>query len=511
MNNKIVVTSFMENLSFDERTEVCGRSYNNKILFWDYEDMHLFVPVLVLSSPLEITTFEFKPNDPNILIAGAVNGQILLWNLTGKLQKKESTQGKKGGRKAKEDKAEAQEITPVIISALQEPFITPQFTLNEVFSRKMICSHRTQVTSLKFLPPRVELDRKNPFNLLNKPEHAADYHMFMTSSADGQLLFWDTKFEAKDKKAAASAQNLPDYNVAWKGLLSVQLQRPEGGQVGCSSFSFNNKHQQSTKFYGTSDEGDMYIANWCAKPTDEQNKIEVIQKIWSGERSARPAIALDISPFFDDIILSIFDCHFTLWKVDCDEPIFVSHTIKETWITCGFFSPTRPGVIYIGMADGNLEIWDFIDQSNAPTFVHLVVAVGINSMKINPTKPNLLAVGDRDGYLHLLDLGKNLTRKVNGEEQIIADFFEREKDRVNYYKERFDIRVDEHRIRMEKQDQGDDNGGDFGKMKRADDDKAKSDEEMLEEAYQEFLKEFLEGKKEDKEGDTPKKDTKKKR
>ena len=35
--------------------------------------------------------------------------------------------------------------------------------------------------------------------------------MFMTSSADGQLLFWDTKFEAKDKKAAASAQNLPDY------------------------------------------------------------------------------------------------------------------------------------------------------------------------------------------------------------------------------------------------------------------------------------------------------------
>lgn len=64
--NSIVATSFMENLTFDERTEVCGRSYKNKILFWDYEDMHLFVPVLVLTSPLEIVTFEFKPNDPNI-------------------------------------------------------------------------------------------------------------------------------------------------------------------------------------------------------------------------------------------------------------------------------------------------------------------------------------------------------------------------------------------------------------------------------------------------------------
>lgn len=171
MNNKIVVTSFMENLTFDERTEVCGRSYNNKILFWDYEDMHLFVPVLVLSSPLEITTFEFKPNDPNVLIAGAVNGQILLWNLTGKFTKKDNTTKKQGGRKNKEDKTETQEITPVIISALQEPFITPQFTPHEVFSRKMVNSHRTQISALKFLPPRVELDRKNPFNLMNKPEN----------------------------------------------------------------------------------------------------------------------------------------------------------------------------------------------------------------------------------------------------------------------------------------------------------------------------------------------------
>jgi len=158
------------------------------------------------------------------------------------------------------------------------------------------------------------------------------------------------------------------------------------------------------------------------------------------------------------------------------------------------------------MADGNLEIWDFIDQSNAPTFVHLVVAVGIHSMKINPHKPNLLAVGDRDGYLHMLDLGKNLTRKVNNEEQLINDFFTREKDRVNYFKDRGEIRQEQHRKKLEEAEQNADGGDGFKAVGgKRDDDKAKTDEEILEEAYREFLKEFIEGKKEEKEDDKDKK------
>ena len=84
---------------------MCGRSYKNVILFWDYEDMHLFVPVLVLVSPLEILTFEFKPNDPNILIAGAINGQVFLWDLKGKMVKKDQS-SKKTKRGSKEDKNE---------------------------------------------------------------------------------------------------------------------------------------------------------------------------------------------------------------------------------------------------------------------------------------------------------------------------------------------------------------------------------------------------------------------
>jgi len=43
-------------------------------VFWDFEDIHSIEPVLVLSSPLEIISFEFNPKDPNLVVGGAMNG-----------------------------------------------------------------------------------------------------------------------------------------------------------------------------------------------------------------------------------------------------------------------------------------------------------------------------------------------------------------------------------------------------------------------------------------------------
>lgn len=60
---------------------------------------------------------------------------------------------------------------------------------------------------------------------------------------------------------------------------------------------------------------------------------------------------------------------------------------------------------------------------------------------------------------------------------------------------------------MEEADNAGD-GAEFKQMNRKDDDKTKSDEEILEEQYQAFLKEFFEGpkeKEEDKEADKKKK------
>jgi len=75
-------------------------------------------------------------------------------------------------------------------------------------------------------------------------------------------------------------------------------------------------------------------------------------------------------------------------------------------MTCGCFSPSRPGLVFIGRTDGRLDIWDFTDQSHQETMFHQVSSSGISSIKFHehPSMINHLAVGDFDGILHILEL-----------------------------------------------------------------------------------------------------------
>ena len=76
--------------------------------------------------------------------------------------------------------------------------------------------------------------------------------------------------------------------------------------------------------------------------------------------------------------------------------------IKNAYITCGKWSLSRPGVIFIGKSDGVLDIWDFFDQSHKWTLQYEVAASGISSMKFHPILHNILAIGDNLGDLHIL-------------------------------------------------------------------------------------------------------------
>lgn len=91
----IVAQSLTENLSFDERVQLSSKSYTSRILFWDFQFIHSIDPVLELESQLEITCFEFNPKDPNVLVAGSLNGQIILWDLKSFNQKMNNKKNQK--------------------------------------------------------------------------------------------------------------------------------------------------------------------------------------------------------------------------------------------------------------------------------------------------------------------------------------------------------------------------------------------------------------------------------
>jgi hypothetical protein len=81
------------------------------------------------------------------------------------------------------------------------------------------------------------------------------------------------------------------------------------------------------------------------------------------ERTYRPILALERSPFYDDLLLTVHDFYFCIWKtslVDVDKPIFKSACTFGAYNTCGGFSPSRPGVVFITKTEG-IDVWDFVD------------------------------------------------------------------------------------------------------------------------------------------------------
>lgn len=191
---------------------------------------------------------------------------------------------------------------------------------------------------------------------------------FISISEDGKVCIWDCRDSDKEKIKEREGSG---KKFIWKPFIAaLQLTRSDGsGDFGLCRILFE-KNQTTPTFYAGSDEGDLVQVNWTQtkiKPgqSAEEHKQEnqLIRVHYDTERNYRACLALERSPFYDDMLLTVHDYHFCLWKTsleDMKEPIFRSKYTEGSYNTCGAFSPTRPGVIFITKQDG-IDIWDFAD------------------------------------------------------------------------------------------------------------------------------------------------------
>ncbi|EGR33375.1 hypothetical protein IMG5_055180 [Ichthyophthirius multifiliis] len=473
---KFIAASFVENLSFEERVAFQQKSHKFMIVFWDFSDQHSIDPILTLTTPLEIITFQFNPKDPNIIIGGAINGQILMWDLGP--SNINNLLGKKGQKMTK-DKSEIPELNPMIMSCLQDPASASAPITNEVI-KKNVNSHKNPVLSLQWLPTTIEFNSKAILNLIVHP-NGGECHQFASISCDGQILFWDKRFNYNEPK-----KNFDINTHQWKANYGLQLIRPEGGGImGGAQIKFR-KNQKIAQFTGTSDEGELFLVDWTATNAGGVGTDEKVLKIWQQERSYRPPVGLDVSNFFDDIILTLHDFNFSIWKHDVDVPIFDSAIIKNGQITCGQFSPSKPSVVIIGLNDGHIHIWDFLDQSHKATLIYHVGAKAISNIRYNDHQPQCLAVGDADGTIHILELPYSLWKNVGEQEKTMKEFWNREVLRVNYFKVRFQNREEE--FKKEKEFKDFLQAEEYNQKK---DESQQDEDEQIEREYQEFAKSYM--------------------
>lgn len=197
------------------------------------------------------------------------------------------------------------------------------------------------------------------------------------------------------------------------------------GELGLTKFSLGGKEAGSA-FYAGTEEGELVFADWLSTKDDEGGDTSNERVAWIARDHFRPCLALERSPFFPEVILSLGDWSFNLWYDGVKSPIFTSPT-GSAYFTCAKWSPTRPGVLIIGKVDGTLDVWDLTDQSHKPSVSVPVASCSVTSMSFRvSSNQQVLGVGDSGGNLHILGIPRNLMRKLGSEESSMKTFFERE-------------------------------------------------------------------------------------
>ncbi|XP_056270650.1 dynein axonemal intermediate chain 3 [Pseudoliparis swirei] len=434
------------------------------ILFYNFSDPSN--PQLLLESPADICAFEFCPSDPNIIVGGCTNGQVVLWDISAHVSHLQETQPGKtipvvADPFELDDDKENQ--TPVVrfcaVSALES-------------------SHKAPITDVQWLPPTFEVTRtgvpvENKYNISTQ---------IVTCSPDCAVMFWDVRASRVSQSASDRKQNVDQkapYSVpdtfqhldrTWKPLFKVSLPKIDlSGEYAPLKFSLEHYTCTANKAATGSDDSPEVIPDYSrlTVPSEETHSAleqvntklfigtevgEIIYTDWKlvkddSERlhSAKPLHCFSIhhwqvntvqrSPFFNDIILTIGSWNFAIWKEGVmDGPIILSPNSEQA-CTAGCWSPSRPAVVFIGKEDGSVDVWNLLEKNWEPAQVNAHVTnakiTAIGPWIASP-KQHFLAVTDDLGILRVFEIpkllyvpskneGSNLRKYFEGEEQRLKD------------------------------------------------------------------------------------------
>ncbi|KAJ3326149.1 WD repeat-containing protein 63 [Boothiomyces sp. JEL0866] len=434
----VLAVSCTQACGFEDKLQqgYASRSKLAQIIIWSFHDpIH---PQLILESHEDVTCFEMNPQDSSIIVAGSVSGQILLWDISEYQEMLRSSRKTEGDQQANDD---------------TESKTTPSLRYAVISSIE--ASHRGPVTDIKWLPKHYEVGPNG------EPIENAENgdKQIVTCSLDGTVAIWDVRFK-KDWKSLdlawrpfirvpiSALDNSYDYSltrVSLKTTFNEELQGKPTKPTSASDTPSNPEAKPaksvikslSTKFYCATEEGDLIYADWITEKVSDE-KVTRVEFAYGAHFGPMSEIAR--SPFFPDIILTVGGWSFHIWKEKQHMGPLLSSAQATSGVTCGKWSPTRPGVFYIGRADGMLEVWDLLDKSHSPATVQSVATSAISSIEIKQYagkgSPQFIAIGDDAGTLHILETPKNLQKMTKNERVVISTYFDREIKRVSANSER---------------------------------------------------------------------------
>ncbi|KAM7409818.1 hypothetical protein PAMA_001357 [Pampus argenteus] len=445
------------------------------ILFYSLSDPAN--PQLMLECPDDILAFEFCPSNPNIIVGGCVNGQVVLWDISAHVTHLQGTQ-RSGKRSVNTDTFDLydnkENKTPVrycAVSAIES-------------------SHKAPITDVQWLPQTFEVTRtglpvENKYNISVQ---------IVTCSPDCSLMFWDVRASKllshsqsdRTKNVAQKPQMSPygrpdtfkHLDRTWKPLFRVSLPKISSsgeyaplkfslehytcnGDTGTHTAEDAHEHDKSLKVAPDYSQLRVPSAKTLTALEDVNTKLyigtedgEIVYTDWKLEKdssgrlhSAKPLHCCNIhncvvytvqrSPFFKDIILTgpspSGSWNFAIWKEGImGGPIILSPSSEQMY-TVGCWSLSRPAVFFIGREDGSVEVWNLLEKTGEPAHVH----VHVTNAKITciipwsgSSKQHFLAISDDLGMVRVIEIPRTLCIPSKSETLCMRKYFELEEDRL---------------------------------------------------------------------------------
>lgn len=226
----VVMCSINEKLTFEEKRNKSVHPTNSYILIWSFDD--LIHPVMILKSPVDITTFIVHPENPDIVIVGGSSGQVLMYNLSQAWLEKEREK-QKGPRDPLDNPLYSPYIDPIVFSSADK-------------------SHSKSVTALHWIKTCMEVNSRGQIN----KKDGNTVTQFMSSSLDGAINVWDLNYKEIAKRSGLYRFK-DDDEVPWVPRFTYIIDcNKEPGATAISKFLFGDPSEpESTVFRCVSELG----------------------------------------------------------------------------------------------------------------------------------------------------------------------------------------------------------------------------------------------------------------
>lgn len=449
----------------------------NPVLVWSFDDP--LYPKLELEAIREITCISFCPYNGNIVLGGTVNGQIIIWDISNRLQKVEIEERLTPNELRV--RAEIREFMNWSRLDDSNKIVLPAAISN------IEKSHDNAITNIKWMATNYQCTSKGL--LKQDREHDTKYRQFVSTSIDGNICFWTLDWTpASDEVAPKIVKIVHKVNLpedlkeeaspfkAIDGLFyphfKLALTRPilgftfnEGdfryepiGKQTATDFTQRIHHKVvslkkesfNPKMVTGSSIGDLTLCSW--EGSDFSNGAILNSQTMSQEAFAAihdgPITVVHRNPFLQDVFISLGGFIFALWHDDFKEfPIMWRR--RESRLTGFQWSLDRPSVFYLICESGSLEIWDLNSRIDAPS---LKESLGGNMLteilqhKLTSTK-RLLAVADYNTNLRIFVIPPAFVVQAANESdlfaEMITDEVQRKKNqelwKVEWYESNKDI------------------------------------------------------------------------